>query len=95
MTIAEEPVFKLHNQARTSRGLKALCVHPDLTQAARAHSQEMLDKDYMEHNSFEVSPSSTAWSDSDTPSTVTPSIFMVRTSPATPVAPLTPSSKSG
>lgn len=52
LTNAEERVFKLQNQARTSRGLKALCVHPDLTQAARAHSQEMLEKDYMEHNSF-------------------------------------------
>lgn len=53
LTSAEGRVLKLHNQARTSRGLKALCVQPDLTEAARAHSQEMLDKDYMEHNSFD------------------------------------------
>ena len=31
LTNAEGRVFKLQNQARTSRGLKALCVHPDLT----------------------------------------------------------------
>lgn len=42
----------LHNRARTKRGLKALCVHPDLTQAARAHSREMLNRDYLSHNSF-------------------------------------------
>ena len=49
---AEQRVLTLHNHARTRHGLKALCVHPDLTQAARAHSQEMLDKDYMAHDSF-------------------------------------------
>ena len=53
LTNAEGRILKLHNQARTSRGLKALCVQPDLTKAARAHSQEMLDKDYMAHNSFD------------------------------------------
>jgi uncharacterized protein YkwD len=41
-----------HNQVRKKHGLKALCVNPTLTQAARAHSQEMLDKDYASHNSF-------------------------------------------
>lgn len=52
LTNAEESVLRLHNRARTARGLKALCVRPELTDAARAHSQEMLDKDYMEHSSF-------------------------------------------
>jgi uncharacterized protein YkwD len=52
LTNAEGRVLKLHNQTRTARGLRALCVHPALTEAARAHSQEMLEKDYMEHNSF-------------------------------------------
>jgi uncharacterized protein YkwD len=28
-------------------------VHPDLTKAARAHSQETLDKGYMSHDSFD------------------------------------------
>jgi uncharacterized protein YkwD len=48
----EKRVLELHNKARTQRGLKALCVHPKLTSAARAHSKEMLDKDYASHNSF-------------------------------------------
>jgi uncharacterized protein YkwD len=53
LTSAEGRILKLHNQARTSRGLKALCVQPDLTRAARAHSQEMVEMDYMAHNSFD------------------------------------------
>lgn len=48
----EKRMLELHNKARIERGLKALCVHPSLTQAARAHSQEMLDKDYASHKSF-------------------------------------------
>ncbi|HEV2093349.1 MAG TPA: CAP domain-containing protein [Rubrobacter sp.] len=48
----EKRMLELHNKARTVRGLEALCVHPALTKAARAHSQEMLDKDYSAHNSF-------------------------------------------
>ncbi len=49
---AEKRMLKLHNQARTKRGLKALCVNLALTNSARAHSQEMLEKDYLSHNSF-------------------------------------------
>ncbi len=48
----EKRVLDLHNRARKKRGLKRLCVNPILTQAARAHTQEMLDKDYTSHNSF-------------------------------------------
>jgi uncharacterized protein YkwD len=48
----EKYMLERHNKARTERGLKALCVHPTLTNAARAHSQEMLDKDYTSHKSF-------------------------------------------
>jgi uncharacterized protein YkwD len=47
----EKYMLERHNKARTERGLKALCVHPKLTKAARAHSQEMLHKDYTSHNS--------------------------------------------
>jgi len=47
----EKRMLQLHNNARTQRGLKALCVHPNLTDAARAHSQDMLDKDYASHDS--------------------------------------------
>ncbi len=39
----------LHNRARKSRGLRPLCVHPKLTKAARAHSADMIRKDYFEH----------------------------------------------
>ena len=48
----EARVLELHNQARRRHGLKPLCVNPILTQAARAHAKEMLDKDYTSHNSF-------------------------------------------
>jgi len=49
----EKRMLEFHNKARKNRGLKALCVHPTLTKAARAHSEEMLDKDYASHNSFD------------------------------------------
>jgi uncharacterized protein YkwD len=49
---AEKRMLKLHNRARTKRGMKALCVNLALSDAARAHSQEMLKKDYLSHNSF-------------------------------------------
>ena len=48
----EKRVLELHNRARKKHGLKALCVHPILTRAARAHTREMLEKDYTSHNSF-------------------------------------------
>jgi uncharacterized protein YkwD len=47
----EKRILELHNEARTKRGLKALCVHLSLTAAARAHSQDMLNKDYASHDS--------------------------------------------
>ncbi len=47
----EERTFRLHNQKRRSRGLRALCVHPKLTKAARAHSRSMIKKDYFGHGS--------------------------------------------
>ena len=48
----EERVLDLHNQARAEHGLDPLCVQPKLEEAARAHSQEMLDKGYAAHESF-------------------------------------------
>lgn len=48
----EKRTLDLHNQTRVDRGLPRLCVHPVLTKAARAHSQEMLDKDYFSHDSY-------------------------------------------
>ncbi len=47
----EKQMLDLHNQARANNGLPPLCVHPDLTEAARFHSQEMLDKGYFSHDS--------------------------------------------
>jgi uncharacterized protein YkwD len=47
----EERTLRLHNQERRSRGLRALCVHPKLTKAARAHSTSMIKKDYFGHGS--------------------------------------------
>ena len=47
----EERTLRLHNRERTSRGFRALCVHPKLTKAARAHSTSMIKKDYFGHGS--------------------------------------------
>ncbi len=49
----EKRTLDLHNQTREKEGLRLFCVHPILTKAARAHSKEMLDKDYFSHNSFD------------------------------------------
>ena len=47
----EQGTLHLHNQTRKSRGLRLLCVHPALTKAARAHSADMIRKDYFGHGS--------------------------------------------
>ena len=52
LTTDEKRTLDLHNQTRAANGLPVLCVHPALTNAARSHSQEMLDKGYFAHNSF-------------------------------------------
>jgi uncharacterized protein YkwD len=46
----EERILHLHNRARKSRGMRPLCVHPALTRAARAHSSDMIRRDYFSHN---------------------------------------------
>ena len=48
----EKRTLQLHNETRVSRGLRPLCVNYALTRAARAHSQEMMNRDYMSHNSY-------------------------------------------
>lgn len=48
----EKQMLDLHNQTRTDKGLPPLCVHTTLTEAARIHSQEMLDKSYLSHDSY-------------------------------------------
>ena len=47
----EMRTLRLHNQARAERGLRKLCVSATLTKAARAHSREMIARDYFAHNS--------------------------------------------
>jgi uncharacterized protein YkwD len=49
----EKSTYELHNQTRASNGLATLCLHEALTQAARSHSQEMIDKGYFSHNSYD------------------------------------------
>ena len=48
---AEKRSLDLHNQTRTSNGLSKFCVSPILQKAARAHSQDMINKDYFSHTS--------------------------------------------
>lgn len=52
LTNTEKSMLERHNQTRTRHGLKALCVSGALTSAARAHSQDMLNKDYASHYSL-------------------------------------------
>ena len=48
----EKRSLDLHNSARKSQGLGALCVHPALQRAARAHSADMINRDYFSHGSI-------------------------------------------
>ena len=48
----EKRTVDLHNQTRAQNGLQQFCVDPTLVRAARSHSQEMIDKDYFSHNSY-------------------------------------------
>jgi len=47
----EKRSLDLHNSTRMSRGLRALCVHPALQRAARAHSADMINRGYFSHGS--------------------------------------------
>jgi uncharacterized protein YkwD len=49
----EKHTLDLHNQARADNGLPTFCVHPALTEAARAHSQEMVGRGYFGHESYD------------------------------------------
>lgn len=48
----ERRTVQLHNATRANRGLRTLCVSPTLVRAARAHSREMIERDYMSHDSY-------------------------------------------
>ena len=45
----EKRSFRLHNRIRRERGLRPFCVHPALQRAARAHSKDMIRRDYFAH----------------------------------------------
>src|SRR3712207_551506 len=49
LNAAEKKMFELHNETRTAYGLEPLCLSPVLTQAARARSEDMLNRDYFSH----------------------------------------------
>lgn len=49
LTPLEAEVVRLTNEYRTQHGCPALNVSPELTAAARAHSQDMADKNYFDH----------------------------------------------
>lgn len=49
LNATEKKLLGLHNEARKERGLKPFCVHPTLTEAARAHSEDMIEQDYFAH----------------------------------------------
>jgi uncharacterized protein YkwD len=51
LTKPERQLIALVNQARANKGLAALKVNFKLVRAARAHSSEMIAKDYFSHNS--------------------------------------------
>jgi len=46
----EKTMLDLHNRTRANRGLPRLCIHPALQKAARAHSADMIRRDYFSHN---------------------------------------------
>ena len=50
LNASEKRTFTLHNAARRDRNLKLFCVHPTLEKAARAHSKDMIERDYFSHD---------------------------------------------
>ncbi len=56
LNTAEYREFRLHNRIRVEHGLGRLCIHPALERAARAHSREMIEKNYFSHNSYDGTP---------------------------------------
>lgn len=49
LTSAESRMLSLHKAERRKKGLPQLCVHPSLQRAARAHSQDMINRDFFSH----------------------------------------------
>lgn len=50
LTADEQQMLSLINKERTSRGLSALKVNSTLTQVARAHSRDMINRGFFSHN---------------------------------------------
>lgn len=50
LTADEKQMLDLVNKERTSRGLAALKVNATLTEVARAHSRDMINRSYFSHN---------------------------------------------
>ena len=46
----ERSAFAWHNKIRRNHKLRTLCVHPKLQRAARAHSKDMIRRNYFSHN---------------------------------------------
>lgn len=46
----EKRSLALHNEIRRDHNLRPFCVHPKLTRAARAHSRDMIKRDYFSHD---------------------------------------------
>ncbi len=51
LNAAEKRLLELHNEAREQRGIEPLCLQTTLTEAARAHSEDMIEEDYFAHTS--------------------------------------------
>lgn len=51
MTVDEETIFNLVNEARVSVGLSKLTIDKELLRVARIKSQDMVDSNYFSHNS--------------------------------------------
>jgi hypothetical protein len=80
----EARTFSLHNRVRKNHGLRPLCIHPKLTRAARAHSADMIRKDYFAHGSGLGSSA-----------TITTGVPAARTSAGDTVLPAHPGRSSG
>jgi len=50
LSVPEKKVFALHNKIRREHDLPVFCVHPRLQEAARAHSRDMIQRQYSSHD---------------------------------------------
>ena len=44
-------LLRAHNEERRKEGVAPLSMHPGLTEAARCHSKDMIEKEYFSHTS--------------------------------------------